>query len=173
MTLCHGFRACARQHLFCHQSVTPCQLDHLIQLIANSTACRYFGVLWALQSIGVITPGVTPIGAVSGGSVAAASNCLGLDFERQVMPAAQAAASICRANNMCAGTLNSVMEPSLRSLLEPAANDATALARCNRTYVYVSEGQPGIELAPRGVHFVGSTPTLVDSSSAEVSPTQG
>jgi hypothetical protein len=46
--------------------------------------CRYFGVLYALQKLGVVTPGVTPIGGVSGGSVAAASSCLGLDFPSQV-----------------------------------------------------------------------------------------
>jgi hypothetical protein len=188
------------------------------------SACRYFGVLFALQKVGVITPGVTPVGGVSGGSVAAASSCLGLDFPSQVrtsstssstqlplclllsshvcnrnctkslanqltltialmfchlqvMPAVQDAADKCRTSNLCAGNLHSVMDPTLKSLLLPAASNATALARCRaNTQIYVSEGQPVISIRPgfilagrlTSVQIKGSTPQLIDKSTAEV-----
>jgi hypothetical protein len=130
---------------------------------------RYFGVIWALQKVGVIDPGTTPIGAVSGGSVAAAASCLGLDFENYIMPAVQTTAAMCRSRNMCAGTLANWMGPSLKSLLLPAASNETKLERChNSTDIYVSEGHPKIHIARGGSNFAGSTPLRINSSDAEV-----
>lgn len=128
----------------------------------------YFGVIWALQKVGVINPGSTPIGAVSGGSVAAAASCLGLDFEGYIMPAVQTTAALCRSRNMCAGTLASMMGPSLKTLLMPAASNASLLERChNSTDIYVSEGHPKIHIARGGSNFAGSTPRRVNSSDAD------
>ncbi|WIA30705.1 hypothetical protein OEZ86_000773 [Tetradesmus obliquus] len=136
----------------------------------------YFGVLYALQKLGIVTPGVTPIGGVSGGSVAAASSCLGLDFPSQVLPAVEAAAEQCRTTNLCAGNLHSVMDPTLKALLLPAASNAAALARCKaNTQIYVSEGQPVISIQPASlllmraasVQIKGSRPQLIDKSNAE------
>lgn len=96
----------------------------------------------------------------------------------QVLPAVEAAAEQCRTTNLCAGNLHSVMDPTLKALLLPAASNATALARCKaNTQIYVSEGQPVISIQPASlllmraasVQIKGSRPQLIDKSNAEVS----
>jgi hypothetical protein len=93
------------------------------------------------------------------------------------MPAVQSAADKCRSSNLCAGNLHSVMDPTLKGLLLPAASNATALARCKaNTQIYVSEGQPVISIRPgslilgrlASVQIKGSKPELIDKSNAEV-----
>lgn len=102
--------------------------------------------------------------------MAAAASCLGLDFEGYIMPAVQTTAALCRSRNMCAGTLASMMGPSLKTLLMPAASNASLLERChNSTDIYVSEGHPKIHIARGGSNFAGSTPRRVNSSDADVS----
>ena len=50
----------------------------------GSDCNRYFGVLAALQTLGIIKQGITPIGGVSGGGIAAAASCLGLSMPDQL-----------------------------------------------------------------------------------------
>jgi hypothetical protein len=70
---------------------------------------------------------------------------------------------------MCAGTLASMMGPSLKTLLMPAASNGSALERChNSTDIYVSEGHPKIQIARGGSTFAGSTARRVNSSDPEV-----
>jgi hypothetical protein len=69
------------------------------------------------------------------------------------------------------------MDPTLKSLLLPAANDASALARCKaNTQIYISEGQPSISYRPgalllgrlASVQISGSTAQLIEKGNAEV-----
>ena len=102
----------------------------------------YLGVFAILQKLGIIQPGNTPIGAVSGGSLAAASSCLGLDYYRDTMPVVHAAAAACREDAFCAGTLAEKLTPRWKQLFVPASTPK-ALATCSsNTYIYISEGTP-------------------------------
>jgi hypothetical protein len=123
---------------------------------------RYLGVLAALQSLGIIQPGVTPVGGVSGGGIAAAASCLGLYMPEQLARNHENAAA-CRAQALyCAGTLDKQVRKGLQKLADGMAEEEVQrkISACNAsTYIYYAQGRP----------ILGSVPARVDSSTLQVS----
>jgi hypothetical protein len=114
----------------------------------------YVGVLAALERAGVIVQGVTPIGGVSGGAIAAAAFHSGMSPEQR-LAATTALNARCRPSNGCPGRLG----PALREELDRffpadsylrAAPPATTIfvSRVKGNATAVAAARPGALLLP-------------------------
>lgn len=96
----------------------------------------FVGVSSVLRDLGLIN-GSTSLAGASGGSIASAATCAGVDSAQQFKGLRQVART-CRPSNGCRGFLDSAVYKQLQTILPP-----DAAQRCSgQLYVAVTEAQP-------------------------------
>jgi hypothetical protein len=121
----------------------------------------YVGVLLALERAGVITPGVTPMGGVSGGAIAVASFHAGLNHEQRLQ-ATTALNARCHPTNGCPGVLGQAVREELDRFFPPdayrrAAPPATAIfvSKVKGNATAIAGARPNTLLLPAVAETIG------------------